>query len=469
MSLPFEKIVAEDRNLSYATVQVTMPAGRSAIGNKFGIHTLPGEYSHVEDFGAVGDGVTDDAAALNAAFTRGGNIVFTPGTTYAIKSRLNISQPNTHIIGDGATIKDLGGFSAGAGTNTMVIVGTESVIVGDVNGGTKLAGYSITGITQGAMSVKLSTSGDNVNFAVGDRIIVRSTHLTAFENPTQFEFNEIVNVSGATITLKYPIRIWNAGWSYQIGNIESWFLDNMTIEGLAFSDGPGISGTLFAASFIYHGRFVNLRFLNAHTNNGNFGVYYHWDTVIDHCQSDGGQYGVILAGCDTAWVTNNRVTNCQFGLAVDTPSGWVHLNENIITDCSQFGIYTTVAYYSEVARNIISNCDHYHLYVKNCKYLEIRDNVFSNITDTVTNGQDCIRAFYDSSEIASNTNYQDAYLSITGNTLRGAATGLSGVGLRLAFRTTESSSYINYIVLANNVVPDGIAVPSKSTHITWSE
>jgi hypothetical protein len=40
MSVPYEKIVAEDLNLGYSTVSVTMPAGGSSTGNQIGQHTL---------------------------------------------------------------------------------------------------------------------------------------------------------------------------------------------------------------------------------------------------------------------------------------------------------------------------------------------------------------------------------------------------------------------------------------------
>lgn len=40
MSVPYEKIVAEDLNLGTNTVSVTMPAGGSATGTQIGQHTL---------------------------------------------------------------------------------------------------------------------------------------------------------------------------------------------------------------------------------------------------------------------------------------------------------------------------------------------------------------------------------------------------------------------------------------------
>jgi hypothetical protein len=68
MSIPYEKAVAEDLNLGHGTVSVTMPGGGSATGNKIGLHTF-GLFFNAQDFGAVGDGSTDDTAALQACYT----------------------------------------------------------------------------------------------------------------------------------------------------------------------------------------------------------------------------------------------------------------------------------------------------------------------------------------------------------------------------------------------------------------
>lgn len=58
----------------------------------------------VERFGAVGDGTTDDTAAIRAAFTTGRSIRLTQGKTYLIKSRLLITGNNV-AIGGGGTLK----------------------------------------------------------------------------------------------------------------------------------------------------------------------------------------------------------------------------------------------------------------------------------------------------------------------------------------------------------------------------
>jgi len=59
----------------------------------------------VKNYGAVGDGVTDDTAAIQATITRvstqGGGIVFIPAGTYQLSSALTIGTTGVNILGAG--------------------------------------------------------------------------------------------------------------------------------------------------------------------------------------------------------------------------------------------------------------------------------------------------------------------------------------------------------------------------------
>lgn len=61
------------------------------------------DFVSVKDFGAKGDGVTDDTAAIQAAINSGLAVVF-PRATYALGSALTIASPVT-IYGEGSTLK----------------------------------------------------------------------------------------------------------------------------------------------------------------------------------------------------------------------------------------------------------------------------------------------------------------------------------------------------------------------------
>lgn len=101
---------------SLCFAQVAINIGVSRSSNSVDTTSVKKLFA-VENFGAVGDGVTDDAAAIQAAVnysftTTGGKIEFTKGKTYFIGSSINIpylapsgSIPMYIFEGNGATLK----------------------------------------------------------------------------------------------------------------------------------------------------------------------------------------------------------------------------------------------------------------------------------------------------------------------------------------------------------------------------
>lgn len=129
MAVPYEKIVAEDLNRGVGSVSVTMPAGGSATGSQIGIHSFLQNAFNALDYGAVGDGVADDTAAVQAALdgTPSGGLLIMPfGYNFNLRSTLTVSKPLRMMCGAG-TMK-LGGspgidFTAGAGGTEIIGMG----------------------------------------------------------------------------------------------------------------------------------------------------------------------------------------------------------------------------------------------------------------------------------------------------------------------------------------------------------
>jgi len=96
------------------------PAGSGAQNTT--VETKLREFVSVKDFGAVGDGVTDDTAAIQAAIDSisnaanlgrgGGTILLFPFGSYVISASLLIDQKNIDIQGDGSTITHSGASPA---------------------------------------------------------------------------------------------------------------------------------------------------------------------------------------------------------------------------------------------------------------------------------------------------------------------------------------------------------------------
>src|SRR5450432_2682394 len=89
-------LIAQPRTNRYA--QTVMRAADSAGSSG---------WLNVHDFGATGDGSTDDAAAIqsaiNQATSAGGGVVFFPPGTFLIGSGLKITGSNIALQGSGKT------------------------------------------------------------------------------------------------------------------------------------------------------------------------------------------------------------------------------------------------------------------------------------------------------------------------------------------------------------------------------
>ena len=93
-------------------------------------------YVDVRDFGAVGDGVTDDTAAIQAALdSTAKKIIFNDNSTFLVTSELTTSVADRSIFGYGATITTDGSIDAAA--NVLIVSGIRTTV----------AGLKITGIT----------------------------------------------------------------------------------------------------------------------------------------------------------------------------------------------------------------------------------------------------------------------------------------------------------------------------------
>ena len=151
------------------------------------------QWVSVKDFGAVGDGVTDDTAAIKSTFASlptGGTVYF-PFGTYLVSSQININ-PNTIVVGNNSTI-------SAPTTGYHVFNATGSLQVGNLK------------FTRNPVAQNTTWKAINCDYAVqvlpaGTNIVVQNCSITNFDigvycdggQPRAISYAE---VSGCTIII----------------------------------------------------------------------------------------------------------------------------------------------------------------------------------------------------------------------------------------------------------------------------
>jgi pectate lyase-like protein len=115
----------------------------------------------VKDYGAVGDGITDDTASIQAAMndsaTAGGGVVFFPKGTYACTQLTLTNQDNVQLVGTGmgSVIKWLWNAATAAGSLLTISAGSDRCVVE----GLKFDGSGLTNPNAGRDNHLLKVSG----------------------------------------------------------------------------------------------------------------------------------------------------------------------------------------------------------------------------------------------------------------------------------------------------------------------
>jgi hypothetical protein len=97
---------------------------------------IKGAPINVLDFGAVGDGVTDDTAAIQLALNQLQTIsgeLFFPAGVYKVSSQTTLTSGSKFSIsGYGATIKAANGMTVGSGTQLLVVTGCSNFSISGI-------------------------------------------------------------------------------------------------------------------------------------------------------------------------------------------------------------------------------------------------------------------------------------------------------------------------------------------------
>jgi len=221
------------------TQSTTFAAG--TVVTKEWLNAVDAHVFGVTRYGAVGDGVTDDTAAIQAAADAvcaagGGTLVF-PAGTYKITSGILFNSGNIVLSGYGATINaESLTFNAGIrGSGACFQFLTGNTLYSTTLSSTASVGASTLNLASGAGAVE-----GQIIRSVSTQKQYENQGTAAYYN----DQNKIVLVSGNTVTLETPLSYPLTVGPYVVTVTMRLPLKNIEIEGFKFIGGGVISSPL---------------------------------------------------------------------------------------------------------------------------------------------------------------------------------------------------------------------------------
>lgn len=289
------------------------PAGAGAVATN--VQSKLRETVSVKDFGAVGNGVTDDTAAIQAAITAvglaGGGLVFFPAGFYRVSSTLNVVHQSVRLVGASrwATMIKQGTLNSGIIRLTNFFCGLEHLSF--MYDGTPVAG---------ATAIYCSGS-----YCTLKDFVVRNSH-TALEwtqgvagKVTDFELldYEAIGLYAHGLNDLFVSRfIINAGNASR-GTLGGIRLVNK-VEAFICCDGDIILGlysmTTEATSYTLGNRPAYNNFSNVFFDSGTNTTQINKcvETEFVGCWFSGGRSGAGVAGVGITQSQSIRLTNTRF-------------------------------------------------------------------------------------------------------------------------------------------------------------
>lgn len=265
---------------------------------------------HVSDFGATGDGATNDIVAIQAAIdsaAQTGSEVLFSAKTYAIDSTLNL-YGGVNLIGEGK-----GATSTSTPFNGTVIKNT----------GTKLT-IKITGHNAGLQNLTIYDT-DNAGAAGGvkiiannsdvESIILRSVLIFGFTDSFALKL-KAKNGGGISYCSFYDLRIRHAKIGIHIDEDESSYVNSNS-----FYHGA-ISGGGFNYCFLAEGgnnNVINAMIMEPYTSNKGHFVVKKGEVIGNDIRIEGAQQPSNIPLVEFKYGTKNSILNGTYsgGLTID--------------------------------------------------------------------------------------------------------------------------------------------------------
>jgi hypothetical protein len=268
-----------------------------------------GERLSVKDFGAVGDGVTDDSAAIQAAINAlpaTGGEVYVPAGTYLVNTSITSTKASVTIRGAGGA-----GWSLGAATS---IITTAAIIVFDFG---TAATTEHRGVNIRNLSITDASNAGAGGVAVGAIRIRRQNHVRIEE----VGINQFVGGYGVTLD--------GTGDAVILPTLDG-------VRARATKFGVVQIGTVTAMWLTPHTYFTGPT--NA-IGSGTIGVTLTGDTSRVNCNCDGYEIGIKISGDEHMVIGARLENNLAAHIWVAGPTA----RRNVIVGNSMSGGGTTPA------------------------------------------------------------------------------------------------------------------------------
>jgi len=273
--------------------QVTFLAAGSGATQRTVLDKLRDVVS-VKDFGAVGDGVADDTAEINAALASGAKMVHFPAGTYKVSATLNVPV-NVSIVGDGPNASIIDGSAATyanltSGYHINVAAGTWTALpaltTNPVAGASSLVFASAPSVTRGdIICIYNPTNGSWSGF----RTYYRAG-----------EYQRVAGVSGSTVTTQGSLYA-----NYVAANVNLYRLTNPSTASISGIKLLGLADTGNPVTGINTTGTVDFVFENVVVTGCSYAciaINQAWNCTVTacSCQEDaassfGGDYGIVVA------------------------------------------------------------------------------------------------------------------------------------------------------------------------------
>jgi hypothetical protein len=332
---------------------------------------------NVRDYGAVGDGVTNDSTAMNsaiaAASSAGGGTVFFPQGTYVVSSS---SRKDTVSYTSGLTIHDtaaangdVGSYLVGAGIEgripkiTAVTPGTSFTVdvapLGSPTSlyvvkpgfvlpeGVKIQGTGSTYTTNGFGTGNASSSKILDN-GTGITCLIRGASASGGNASSRYGIRDI-SISGNANATLYGIYAGNMAWYLTIDNCD---ISQHGVAGLVLDgnmNSNDIRNTTFgynggASATDYTGGVVTTPFWQQPSAAVNFyNCFFNANFGWGICNGQGGgSYGINLYGCQFNNTRASAAANSGTSMMIETISmGSANVSGGWSESAALYDMYTT--------------------------------------------------------------------------------------------------------------------------------